>query len=176
MIFGNRCGIIIKLFLGVAQLVARYLGVVEAGCSSHLTQTRGKPLNDKVERFSFLCIAKRLPPKPPAAAPGCLVFPGCRLGEKAQSKGPQPFGWGPLCIMLLVSGRWIQVDADTHLAEAGAGGIAADHDRDPEPVSGKGLLQGPLDCRAVFGGLGGKAQGGLLPGGGDHTGHPAFQL
>lgn len=32
---------IMKLFLGVAQLVARYLGVVEAGCSSHLTQTSG---------------------------------------------------------------------------------------------------------------------------------------
>ena len=39
LIFGGGCGIIIKLFLGVAQLVARYLGVVEAGCSSHLTQT-----------------------------------------------------------------------------------------------------------------------------------------
>lgn len=74
--FPKEYVIIIKLFLGVAQLVARYLGVVEAGCSSHLTQTRGKPLNDKVERFSFLCIAKRLPPKPPAAAPGCLVFLG----------------------------------------------------------------------------------------------------
>ena len=39
LLFLKGCVIIIKLFLGVAQLVARYLGVVEAGCSSHLTQT-----------------------------------------------------------------------------------------------------------------------------------------
>ena len=30
--------------LGVAQLVARYLGVVEAVCSSHITQTNKTPI------------------------------------------------------------------------------------------------------------------------------------
>ena len=43
--------------LGVAQLVARYLGVVEAGCSSHLTQTNKSNLRKKV---AFLFYKKML--------------------------------------------------------------------------------------------------------------------
>ena len=38
--FPKEYVIIIKLFLGVAQLVARYLGVVEAAGSSPVTQTK----------------------------------------------------------------------------------------------------------------------------------------
>ena len=37
--FVTGCDIILKLFLGVAQMVARYLGVVEAVGSNPATQT-----------------------------------------------------------------------------------------------------------------------------------------
>ncbi len=53
------CGILIKLeigitiqYLGVAQLVARYLGVVEAAGSSPVTQTKTE--NQTVLRFFFV--------------------------------------------------------------------------------------------------------------------------
>ena len=42
--------------LGVAQLVARYLGVVEAAGSSPVTQTRNRESKDS--RFSFLFFLK----------------------------------------------------------------------------------------------------------------------
>ena len=44
MHFKNRYDILYKLFLGVAQMVARYLGVVEAVGSSPATQTMSSGL------------------------------------------------------------------------------------------------------------------------------------
>lgn len=42
--------------LGVAQVVARYLGVVEAASSSLVTQTRKSPQAKAVRTFSFLLL------------------------------------------------------------------------------------------------------------------------
>ena len=42
--FVKSCDIIVKLFLGVAQMVARYLGVVEAVGSNPATQTMASVL------------------------------------------------------------------------------------------------------------------------------------
>ena len=65
----SGCAIIMKLFLGVAQLVARYLGVVEAGCSSHLTQTRqGLGAVSRSRPLCFSLVTNRN--KPPVK--GCL--------------------------------------------------------------------------------------------------------
>ena len=41
------------MHLGVAQLVARYLGVVEAASSSLVTQTRKSPMVAKLSDFLF---------------------------------------------------------------------------------------------------------------------------
>ncbi len=46
------------LHLGVAQLVARYLGVVEAASSSLVTQTKNRESHDS--RFFFYFLAKSL--------------------------------------------------------------------------------------------------------------------
>ena len=43
-------------FLGVAQLVARYLGVVEAASSSLVTQTISSVHNTKNEHSIFFCL------------------------------------------------------------------------------------------------------------------------
>ena len=72
--------------------------------------------------------------------------------------------------------RWIQVDADTDLTVARTAAVVTDDGGDPEPVAGKGLLQGALHRRAAVQGLGGKGCRSLLPGGGHHAGHPVFQL
>ena len=61
--FSACCGIIIKSsgsstperHLGVAQLVARYLGVVEAARSSRVTQTISSVHNTKNEHSIFFC-------------------------------------------------------------------------------------------------------------------------
>ena len=51
-------------FLGVAQLVARYLGVVEAASSSLVTQTRKNRIDQKVYSvFSFLSDSLNLHPE-----------------------------------------------------------------------------------------------------------------
>ena len=53
MLFIKRCDIIVfAKWLGVAQLVARYLGVVEAVGSSPVTQTRKTPA--EMQAFFFL--------------------------------------------------------------------------------------------------------------------------
>ena len=53
MLFVKRCDIIVfAKWLGVAQLVARYLGVVEAVGSSPVTQTRKTPA--EMQAFFFL--------------------------------------------------------------------------------------------------------------------------
>lgn len=50
LLFTKRCGIIIfAKWLGVAQLVARYLGVVEVACSNQVTPTNIS------KRLSALC-------------------------------------------------------------------------------------------------------------------------
>ena len=43
-------------FLGVAQLVARYLGVVEAASSSLVTQTISSVHNESDEHSIFFCL------------------------------------------------------------------------------------------------------------------------
>ena len=58
--FSNQCDIIPKSAtagknLGVAQLVARYLGVVEAARSSRVTQTRKSRMSLAHSAFSDLC-------------------------------------------------------------------------------------------------------------------------
>ena len=65
----NKCGIILRSQksddLGVAQLVARYLGVVEAASSSLVTQTKRRFLGISVFLcfwgvFPFFCVSKLL--------------------------------------------------------------------------------------------------------------------
>ena len=51
---GRQGAIVPKTHLGVAQLVARYLGVVEAASSSLVTQTKTRVHNEPSFFFYFL--------------------------------------------------------------------------------------------------------------------------